>query len=83
MAASVKRLARITSKGQITVPRDIRRALGVRAGDQLLFEQDGNSARVRPVRTDSPFEKYLGIGLPGMPSGRKAILRRIRRLRGR
>jgi antitoxin PrlF len=79
----MKRLARITSKGQVTVPHEIRRALGVRAGDQLLFEQDGKGARVRPVRTESPFEKYRGIGNPGMPSGRKAILRRIRQLRGR
>lgn len=79
----MKRLARITSKGQVTVPHEIRRALRVRAGDQLLFEQDGEGARVRPIRTRSPFEKYRGIGNPGMPSGRKAILRRIRRLRGR
>jgi len=79
----MKRLARITSKGQVTVPHEIRRALGVRAGDQLLFEQDGKGTRVRPVRSDSPFEKYRGIGNPGTSSGRKAILRRIRQLRGR
>jgi len=79
----MKRLARITSKGQVTVPHDIRRALGVGAGDQLLFEHDGKGARVRAVRTESAFEKYRGIGNPGAPSGRKAILRRIRQLRGR
>lgn len=36
---SVEKRAKITSKGQITVPIAIRRALGVRAGDLLLFEQ--------------------------------------------
>jgi AbrB family looped-hinge helix DNA binding protein len=36
----LKKQARITSKGQITVPHEIRRALGVRPGDKLLFEKD-------------------------------------------
>jgi AbrB family looped-hinge helix DNA binding protein len=29
----MQKQARITSKGQITVPREVRRILGVRAGD--------------------------------------------------
>ncbi len=78
----MKKQARITSKGQITVPHEIRRALGVRPGDKLLFEKDGAGVRVRPVRTKSPFAKYRGIGNPGIASGRKAILRRVRELRG-
>lgn len=35
-------LARMTSKGQLTVPIAIRKLLGVSAGDQLIFyEKDG------------------------------------------
>ncbi len=79
----MQKQARITSKGQITVPRDIRRALGVRPGDRLLFESDRSGVRVRPVRARSPFEKYRGIGNPGIPSGRKAVRRWVRELRGR
>jgi len=79
----VKKQARITSKGQITVPHEIRRALGVQAGDKLLFEKDSGGVRVRPVRTKSPFEKYRGIGSPGIPRGRKAVMRWVRSLRGR
>ena len=79
----MKRQARITSKGQITVPHEIRRALGVRPGDKLLFERDGGGVRVRPVRTKSPFEKYRGIGSPGIPRGRKAVVRWVRVLRVR
>ena len=59
----MKKAARITSKGQITVPHEMRRALGVRPGDKLLFERDGVGVRVRPVRAKSPFEKYRGIKL--------------------
>ena len=79
----MQRQARITSKGQITVPRDIRRALGVRPGDKLLFDNDGAGVRVRPLRTQSAFAKYRGIGNPGLPAGRKAIQRWLRDLRGR
>jgi AbrB family looped-hinge helix DNA binding protein len=79
----VQKRARITSKGQITVPRDIRRALGVRSGDSLLFESDRRGVRVRPVKVESRFEKYRGIGNPGIPSGRKGIVGWVRKLRGK
>ena len=79
----MQKRARITSKGQVTVPREIRRILGVRQGDGLLFESDDSGTRVRPARRESPFAKYRGIGNPGLPSGRKAIVRRMRELRGR
>jgi AbrB family looped-hinge helix DNA binding protein len=83
MKTAFRKRARMTSKGQITVPREIRRALGVRQGDTLVFEQDKSGVRVRPERKESPFEAYRGIGNPGIPSGRKALLRYFRRLRGR
>ena len=78
----MQKLARITSKGQITVPHEIRRALGVQPGDRLVFESNGGEFRVRPVKTRSPFEKYRGIGNPGIPSGRKAVIRWLRERRG-
>ncbi|HEU5409693.1 MAG TPA: AbrB/MazE/SpoVT family DNA-binding domain-containing protein [Candidatus Acidoferrales bacterium] len=78
----MKKQARITSKGQITVPHEIRRALGVRPGDHLLFERDSSGIRVRPVRTKSRFEKYRGVGTPGIRRGRKAVVGWVRNLRG-
>lgn len=79
----MQKQARITSKGQITVPREIRRALGVHPGDSLLFESDRAGVRVRPMRVKSPFAKFRGIGNRGLPSGKKAIVRWIRGLRSR
>jgi antitoxin PrlF len=79
----IRKMARITSKGQVTIPRDVRRLMGLRAGDALLFEEAGNSVKVQPVRKQSPFEKYRGIGNPGMASGRSAIAAYVRQLRGR
>jgi antitoxin PrlF len=75
--------ARMTSKGQVTVPVEIRRALGLRAGDKLEFETNGTGCHIRVVRADDPFEKYRGIGTPGIGRGRKAVLRWFRRMRGR
>ena len=79
----MEKQVRITSKGQITVPVEIRRMLGVGAGDRLLFETEGKKIVVSPVRAESPFAKYRGIGNPGIPSGRKAILKWSREFRGR
>jgi antitoxin PrlF len=78
----MQKQAKITSKGQITVPVEVRRLLGVRAGDKLLFESDSDGVRIRPVRTQSVFEKYRGVGNPGIPSGKKAINRWLREMRG-
>jgi len=81
-AKGMKRQAKLTSKGQITVPRDIRRRLGVRAGDKLEFEDNGDGVQVKAVRDGSVFAKYAGIGNPGIGSGRKAIQKWIREIRG-
>jgi AbrB family looped-hinge helix DNA binding protein len=78
----MQKQATITSKGQITVPREVRRMLGVRSGDKLLFESDGTGVRVRPVRNRSAFSKYRGIGNPQIPSGRKSIAKWLRGMRG-
>jgi AbrB family looped-hinge helix DNA binding protein len=74
--------AKIVGKGQITIPPEIRRALGVRPGDHLLFEQKGTEVLVRPERIESPFEKFRGIGTPGISGGKKGIVRWVRKLRG-
>ncbi len=78
----MQRQATITSKGQITVPREVRRVLGVRTGDKLLFESDGKGVRVRPIKNRSAFSKYRGIGNPDIPSGRKSIGKWLHGMRG-
>jgi AbrB family looped-hinge helix DNA binding protein len=75
--------AKVTSKGQITVPVQIRKTLGLRAGDHLRFEQrDGRIHLMREV-DENPFEKWRGIGgFPGMGKGREAIAAYFRQMRG-
>ena len=43
--------AKVTSKGQVTVPVEIRRALGVNEGDFVAFEMRGDYAVVRRQRS--------------------------------
>lgn len=37
----------ITSKGQTTVPASVRRALGLEAGDRIVYEIQGDSVVIR------------------------------------
>ena len=34
-------IARVTSKGQITIPRDIRTKMNIKMGDKIVFFEDG------------------------------------------
>ena len=43
------RLARITARGRITIPKRIREAAGLRQGDVLTFELVGDQLQVRKV----------------------------------
>lgn len=37
-------VAKVTSKGQVTVPKAVRDALGIEEGDELMFRVEGNRA---------------------------------------
>jgi AbrB family looped-hinge helix DNA binding protein len=76
--------AKVTSKGQITVPVEIRRSLGVKSGDKIRFEQQEGGIRVVRDGDENPFEKWRGIG-SGFPiegKGREAIVAFFREMRG-
>ncbi|MCK9991307.1 MAG: AbrB/MazE/SpoVT family DNA-binding domain-containing protein [Rugosibacter sp.] len=51
-------LARVTAKGQATIPKRIREAAHIREGDMLAFELDSNN-RIIIKRIDSPIDAEL------------------------
>ncbi len=60
--------ATITSKGQITLPREVRDHLHVREGDRVEFEIDRDGeVRVRPM-TGSVEDLFGMLRRPGTPA---------------
>ncbi len=61
----------ISTKGQVTVPLEIRRRLGLKEGDRVEFVVDNGQTILRPARSsENPFEKYIGK-LPAFESTRE------------
>lgn len=48
----VERICTITGKGQTTVPKVVREALGVDYGGRIAFRVDGSNVTVRRVESD-------------------------------
>ncbi|HEY7616990.1 MAG TPA: AbrB/MazE/SpoVT family DNA-binding domain-containing protein [Terriglobales bacterium] len=77
----MKRSSTISSKGQITVPQEIRERLGLTAGDRVEFVMEGERTVIRPARaTFNPFEPYKGV-LGTFPGGAKEINSWLRDMR--
>ncbi len=43
--------AKITSKGQITLPKEIRALLDLREGGVIVFEKENNRVVIKPAKT--------------------------------
>jgi antitoxin PrlF len=53
-------IARVTSKGQVTIPKVVRERLGVHPGEDVGFEEKDGLLVVSKVVTKSPFDKWVG-----------------------
>ena len=63
----------VSTKGQVTIPQQIRLRLGLKEGDRVEFVTEGEKTLIRPVRTsENPFDAYIGI-LGRFPGGLKGI----------
>lgn len=62
------RSSSISSRGQITVPLEVRKRLGLRVGDRVEFVVERDRTTFRPARApENPFLKYVGA-LPAFSS---------------
>jgi antitoxin PrlF len=74
--------AKVTSKGQVTVPKVVRDALGIRDGDEVIFRVEGD----RAVLARMP--NFLDLaGSVSVPAARRnvawdEVIRRTRSARG-
>lgn len=54
-------MSRVTQKGQVTIPKEVREALGIDVGDEVRFRcTDRGTVEVIKVARPSPFRKYKG-----------------------
>lgn len=75
-------MPRVTAKGQVTIPKEIRDALGIEPGDEVAFEETDVGYEIRKERPttaegEDPFEKHRGSA-----EGDGTMPERMRRLRG-
>lgn len=75
-------MPRVTTKGQVTIPKEIRETLGIEPGDEVVFEETDAGYTIRkqePTTAEGgdPFEKYRGSA-----EGDETMPERMRRLRG-
>jgi antitoxin PrlF len=70
--------ARVSSKGQITLPREVRKRLGIGPGDEVEFlEENGRYFLKKKVKV-SPFDQYLGFLQNDKGSDPDQIIRELR-----
>lgn len=51
----------VKDKGDIRIPVDMRKALGLDEGAKVLVEQDGDHLIIRPIRARQRPEGFLGV----------------------
>lgn len=52
--------AKVTSKGQITIPKEVRDKLGIQPGEDIGFERKGSVFYIRKTLKKSPFDRWVG-----------------------
>lgn len=66
---------RVTSKGQVTIPQDVRRRLGIEPGSEVQFEVDDDGVRlVRRSTTEGAAIVAAMRGRGGVPMSTDEIM---------
>lgn len=64
MSAILEEISTITAKGQTTIPKSVRTALGVDYGGKIAFRVDGGGVsvhRAEPEHEDPAIERFLAF----------------------
>jgi antitoxin PrlF len=53
--------SKMSSKGQVTIPQEVRQWLGLRPGDRVDFLKEGERTIIRPLREQThSFKEFVG-----------------------
>ena len=70
-------MTRVTEKGQVTIPKEIREALGIQPGDEIAFEWTGEGVVIEKQVDSSRFDRWRGVAETDA-----TVAERMRELRG-
>ena len=80
---SMEQKAKLTSKGQVTTPKAVRKALGIKESDSLLFDVEGSEeVRLGVERKPVSFADYEGVWREGRGMSWEEVNAYVRDLRG-
>ena len=74
--------ARITVKGQVTIPKKVREALSIKEGESVMFQIEGDHAVLKPIKNS--LQNFYGA-FPATRSyeDMQAVRKEVRRKRGK
>lgn len=70
-------MPKVTTKGQVTIPKSIRERLGIEPGDEIEFEETEDGYVLRKSAEDNPFEEWRGVA-----EADQTVEERMKELRG-
>ena len=53
-------VAKVTSKGQITLPKEVRDSIGISPGEEVEFQKEENGYLLKKKVRHSPFDRFVG-----------------------
>ena len=76
-------ISRVTSKGQVTIPADVRKALDIEQGDDLMFEVGPEqTAHLKVVKRQRLSDLYGTLRATRPYPGKKAVREQVGRALG-
>jgi AbrB family looped-hinge helix DNA binding protein len=76
-------ISRVSSKGQVTLPRKVRQALQLKPGDQVVFLLDEETVTLQPLGPSSARALLAGSGRLPRSSRRRSPVPRRKKARHR
>ncbi|GBD96485.1 MAG TPA: AbrB/MazE/SpoVT family DNA-binding domain-containing protein [Nitrospirae bacterium] len=69
---------KVTSKGQITIPKKVRDKLGISKGEEIQFQEKNGVFYIKKSIKKSPFDRWVGYLTKQKGKGTDRIIEELR-----